>query len=176
MLQSTKKDHNLLSDLDLEPIIIKAMDSEEGHGWTFDFACRVAQEYRKFLMLCLTYSDEPIVPSKLVDDFWHLHILDTQKYMDDCDRFLGYMLHHFPYFGMRGDEDAHNLNNAWQKTLEFYSSIFGESAPSDLWLASNRCPNCGRRCRRSNMRSPQSVNHTVFDERRPRLVDMGLSL
>lgn len=38
--------------LNLEPIIIKAMDSVEGYGWDFGFACRGATEYRRFLMLC----------------------------------------------------------------------------------------------------------------------------
>lgn len=172
MLQSTTE-QLALSELDLEPMIIKAMDSEEGHGWSFVFACQVAEEYRRFLILCLAYPDEPIVPSKHVDDFWHLHILDTQKYMEDCNQFLGYMLHHFPYFGMRGDEDARNLSNAWQKTLDFYASTFGEAASSELWTGSNRCPNCGRRCKKG-ARLP--ANQTVFDEKRPKLADIGLSL
>ena len=173
MLQSTTEQHALLSNLDLEPIIIKAMDAEEGHGWSFNFARRVAQEYLKFLVLCIAYPDEPIVPSKHVDDFWHLHILDTQKYMEDCNQYLGYMLHHFPYFGMRGEEDARNLSSAWHQTLDFYTSTFGESAPSDLWLDSNRCPNCGRRCKRGGK---PPTNKPGFDEKRPKLADMGLSL
>ena len=167
------KKQRILSDLDLEPIIIKAMDMEEGHGWSFGLACRVAEEYRKFLVLCLEHPDEPVVPSNLVDDFWHLHILDTQKYMEDCHQYLGYLLHHFPYFGMRGEEDARNLRQAWEQTLTFYESTFGESAPSDLWPRSNRCPNCGRRCKRGDK---VLENQAVFDERRPRLADMGLSL
>ena len=163
----------ILSDLDLEPIIIKAMDTEEGHGWSLDFTCRIAEEYRKFLVLCFEQPDEPVVPSSFIDDFWHLHILDTQKYMEDCDQYLGYMLHHFPYFGMRGDEDARNLRRAWEKTLAFYEAAFSEEAPSDLWPKSNRCPNCGRRCKRGKK---GLVNNPVFDERRPKLADMGLSL
>ena len=165
------KRQRILLNLDLEPIIIKAMDAEEGYGWTFDFACRVADEYRKFLILCLEEPDEPVVPSSFIDDFWHLHILDTQKYAEDCEQYLGYMLHHFPYFGMRGEEDAHNLRRAWAGTLTLYASVFGEAAPADLWPKSNRCPNCGRRCKRSN----EVGASTVFDDRRPRLADMGLA-
>ena len=152
-----------LRDLDLEPIVIKAIDSEEGLGWSFDFACQVADEYRKFLDLALT--DEAggaIVPSSLVDDFWHLHILDTQKYADDCERFLGFFLHHFPYFGMRGEEDAENLQVAWRRTLARYESAFGYSPPSALWPKSNRCPKCGRR-------SPFAREH------RPSFQDAGLA-
>ena len=163
----------ILSDLDLEPILIKAIDTEEGHGWSLDFAFRVSEEYRKFLVLCLEHPDEPVVPSSFVDDFWHLHILDTKKYMDDCHQYLGYLLHHFPYFGMRGEEDARNLRQAWEKTLKLYTSMFGVPAPSDLWPKSNRCPNCGQRFREEDK---GLKNRTVFDERRPRLSDMGLSL
>ena len=163
----------ILTDLDLEPIIIKAMDVEEGHGWSLGFACRVADEYRKFLVLCFENPDEPVVPSSFVDDFWHLHILDTQKYMEDCRQYLGYMLHHFPYFGMRSEEDARNLRRAWEKTLALYEATFGEASPSGLWPKSNRCPNCGRRCRKGD---EGLTTQPVFDERRPRLADMGLSL
>ena len=163
----------ILTDLDLEPIIIKAMDVEEGHGWSLGFACRVADEYRKFLVLCFENPDDPIVPSSFVDDFWHLHILDTQKYMEDCHQYLGYMLHHFPYFGMRSEEDARNLRRAWENTLALYEAAFGKAAPSDLWPKSKRCPNCGRRCRKGDN---DLINQPVFDERRPRLADIGLSL
>ena len=157
----------ILSDLNLEPIIIKAMDGEEGHGWDFDFAKRVSEEYRKFLILCLESDDEAVVPSSFVDDFWHLHILDTQKYLEDCDRYLGYLLHHFPYFGMRGEKDAENLRMSWEATLSLYESVFGDPAPADLWPKSTRCPNCGRR---------RVGEGGVFDESRPKLSDMGLSL
>ena len=159
---------HILAELDLEPIMIKAIDTEEGHGWTLDFACRVSQEYRRFLVLCLENPDDPVVPSSLVDDFWHLHILDTQKYAEDCDHCFGEMLHHFPYFGMRGDADAANLRKAWLKTLALYQSTFGEAAPAKLWPHSNRCPNCGRRC----LRVRDQEFDSVFDDRRPSLADL----
>ena len=161
----------ILAELDLEPILIKAMDAEEGHGWTLDFARRVAREYRRFLVLCLVYPQDPVVPSSLVDDFWHLHILDTQKYGEDCQHCFGSMLHHFPYFGMRGEKDASNLREAWLKTLALYQSTFGAAAPAHLWPHSNSCPNCGRRCR--GVEDANST-HDVFDDRRPRLADLEM--
>lgn len=162
----------ILLELDLEPIIVKAIDTEEGLGWSLGFASRVAEEYRKFLVLCFEHPAEPVVPSSFVDDFWHLHILDTQKYMEDCNRYLGYILHHFPYFGMRGEEDALNLRQAWEKTLGLYEAAFGEAAPSELWPKSNRCPNCA---------APYKIRQgdlitSFYNDYRPRLADMGLSL
>lgn len=163
----------ILSELDLEPIIVKAIDTEEGHAWSLSFASRVSEEYRKFLVLCFEHPHESVVPSNFVDDFWHLHILDTQKYMQDCERYLGYMLHHFPYFGMRGEEDAQNLRRAWERTLVLYKAAFGEAAPSDLWLKSNLCPNCAAP---RNIGREGLIAQAVFDDYRPRLADIGLSL
>lgn len=134
----------IMNELDLEPIMVKAMEQEEGFGWSLELTQRIANEYRKYLILCLENPDFPVVPSSQIDDFWHLHILDTMKYQEDCDKYLGYFLHHFPYFGMRSEQDEANLKAAWTESCELYKSRFGEQ-PADLWVASRRCPNCGRR-------------------------------
>lgn len=73
----------------------------------------------------------------MIDDFWHLHILDTQKYAEDCQVIFGYFLHHFPYFGMRGEEDAKNLSDSWEETCNLYQNRFGSL--SELWVSSERC-------------------------------------
>ncbi|HEY0155632.1 MAG TPA: hypothetical protein VGB92_26835 [Longimicrobium sp.] len=155
-----------MGEMDLEPIMVKAMEPEEGYGWTLDFTQAVAQEYKKYLVLCLENPDFPVVPSNYVDDFWHLHILDTLKYQEDCEEYLGYFLHHFPYFGMRGEQDAENLTKAWNQTRELYTRRFG-TIPEVYWPVSNRCPNCGRRCR--------SQSADVFMDERPRLSGLALA-
>ncbi len=149
----------ILKELDLEPIMVKVMDEEEGLGWSLDFTKRVATEYRKYLVLCKEYPHAALVPSSFVDDFWHFHILDTLKYQSDCGRYFGYFLHHFPYFGIRGEEDKKNLKSAWTESLAIYKTHFGKM-PEDLWLVSKRCPNCGRRCN-------SSANYAMLE--RPRL-------
>jgi len=136
----------ILHEMDLEPIMVKIMDKEEGLGWSLEFIKRVSVEYRKYLVLCKENPDAAVVPSSFVDDFWHFHILDTQKYQEDCEKFFGYFLHHFPYFGMRGKEDEENLKTAWEESCNLYKNRFGD-LPTDIWLASKRCPNCGRRCK-----------------------------
>ena len=152
-------------DIDLEPIVVKAMDKSERMGWSLEFALSVESEYRRYLALCLAYPDLPLVPSALVDDFWHLHILDTLKYAVDCDDIFGEFLHHFPYFGMRGAEDEANLAKAWYNTLKLYKIQFQEAAPEDIWAKSQRCPNCGRRCK-NDVRSQYAM------EQRPRLMSV----
>jgi len=153
------ENHKSINQLDLEPIMVKVMDEDEGLGWTLDFTQRVAVEYKRYLTLCLENPNFPVVPSKFVDEFWHFHILDTQKYQIDCENIFGYFLHHFPYFGMRGADDAKNLKQAWEDSCALYERRFG-AIDKALWPASQRCPNCGRKCKSANL---------YFSEERPRL-------
>lgn len=89
----------IMSELDLEPIMVKIMDAEEGLGWSLEFTKRVALEYRKYLILCKENPESAVVPSSFVDDFWHFHILDTLKYQEDCEQHFGYFFITFPISG-----------------------------------------------------------------------------
>ncbi len=111
--------------LDLDPIKLKLMDPEEGQGWSREYAGRMELAYKRFLTLLVTHPEETLAPCKDVDKFWHGHILDTLKYAEDCDRLFGRFLHHFPYFGMRGAEDAANLAKAAETTRRLYRQEFG---------------------------------------------------
>lgn len=53
-------------------------------------------EYRNFLQRCKENSNENVVPGKLADKFWHAHILHTKVYVEHCQNFFGYYLHHTP--------------------------------------------------------------------------------
>ena len=116
-----------IDQLDLGPVKVKLMDKEEGKGWTAEQVNMAEKWYKRFLFLCLKCPSKPIVPSKVNDAFWHYHILDTMKYAEDCQSIFGYFLHHFPYFGMRGDEDAKSLKSAFASTKELLMNEFGES-------------------------------------------------
>lgn len=111
--------------LDLDPIKFKLMDPEEGEGWSRATADRLEIEYKRFLTLLVKHPEAVIAPSKDVDAFWHGHILDTMKYAEDCERVFGYFLHHFPYFGMRGADDAAALARAAETTRELLHKEFG---------------------------------------------------
>lgn len=121
----------------------KLQDPEEGEGWSAEYTDIVHGEYIKFLALTRAYPALAIVPSASVDTFWHYHILDTQAYAQDCNAVFGSILHHFPYFGMRGADDAANLKSAWAETIELYTLHFGAPAEG-LWSKGMRCPKCGR--------------------------------
>lgn len=153
-----------INELDLEPIIVKIMDKVEGKGWSLEYAQLIEAEYRKFLLLILKYPDEAIVPPQQVDEFWHYHILDTMKYAQDCEEIFGYFVHHFPYFGMRGEEDAKNLKDAWSKTCSLYVENFGEPdsyIKDKIWTSIGRCPNCGKRCSNQSVKFAYDTRPTI---------------
>ncbi len=116
--------------LDLDPIKVKLMQQEEGEGWSREYVDQVEVAYKRFLTLVAKYPEETIAPSKDVDKFWHGHILDTMKYAEDCQNVFGFFLHHFPYFGMRGEQDAANLAEAGRTTRRLYEEEFGATLPS----------------------------------------------
>lgn len=140
MNQQTKKKTpeqtvEAIFSLDLDPIKLKLMDKDEGHGWTRAEADHHELEYRRFLALLAKFPNEVIAPDTNVDKFWHGHILDTMKYAEDCQNVFGYFLHHFPYFGMRDEEDAANLASAAVNMQRLYQQEFGEAQS----LASSYC-------------------------------------
>ncbi len=112
--------------LNLDAIKIKLLDPKEGKGWSREYADQMEVAYKRFLFLSVKYPEMPTVPTTDIDTFWHYHILDTMKYAEDCQNVFGFFLHHFPYMGMRGEEDAANLQKASISTHELYMQEFGE--------------------------------------------------
>lgn len=45
-------------------------------------------------------------------------------------------LHHFPYFGIRDEQDAANMIFSYESTLDHYVSAFGDP-PAGAWHPSN---------------------------------------
>ncbi|WEM96403.1 hypothetical protein P0M04_01240 [Telluria mixta] len=115
--------------LDLEPIKTKLMHVESGEGWSLEKANAVEKEYRRFLCLMKLYPEEDTAPLVDVDTFWHYHILDTMKYAKDCEQAFGYFLHHYPYVGMRGDDDDQFRLDSGERMRELYEATFGEDYP-----------------------------------------------
>lgn len=116
-----------IADLDLEPIKVKLMHEESGEGWSLEQANAVEFEYRRFLYLMKTFPHEQTAPLMDVDIFWHYHILDTMKYAADCEAVFGYFLHHFPYIGLRGEDDEQVHHRVGERMRELYEATFGES-------------------------------------------------
>ena len=135
-----------IAALDLEMVKLKLADPDEGAGWS-TAQCEDAEvEYKRYLTLCRQYPHPrfSIVPNKVMDTMWHYHILDTRAYCRDSERVFGGYFHHFPYFGMRGDEDERNLASAFESTKGFYEKSFGERMDRS---EANKCwHDCQNRC------------------------------
>ncbi len=137
-----------IASIDLEMIKMKLGEEKEGIGWTIDQIEDAEIEYKRYLHLTrhFPYPTYSVVPNKIMDTFWHYHILDTRAYHKDCNEVFGHYLHHFPYFGLRGDDDAIELKKQFEKTKEYYLQSFGEALArdreADCWHdCENRCHN-----------------------------------
>lgn len=128
--------------LDLEPVVFKLMHPEPGHmALSLAEADRDVALYRCFLKLCVLYPGVPLVPTTRLDQVWHAHVLDTAKYRVDCEAVFGGFMDHFPYAGLRGEEDR----RAWQADFAATRRLFEEHFGIDLGgdPAASACRNHG---------------------------------
>ncbi|MGK7928224.1 MAG: glycine-rich domain-containing protein-like [Spirulina sp.] len=124
----SERDRRFLAELkttDFGPIAYKLIYPEEGTGLTLDEATRGIEQYRRFLILKHFYPDRDIVPTREIDRVWHVHILDTMKYREDCLRLFGEMLDHFPYLGLRGESDRELLEQTFRESQALFEKTFG---------------------------------------------------
>ena len=123
--------------LDLSPIAYQLMESRIDPQWTKAKTIKAIAQYLAFLYLTDCHPDLQLAPSQGIDRVWHYHVLDTQKYAEDCQLLFGYMIHHFPYLGLRGEHDRQNHSTAYALTkkllAEHFDSLFVEhhSLPGD---------------------------------------------
>ena len=115
--------------LNLDPIKTKLMHEASGEGWSLEKANAVEKEYRRFLCLMKMYPDEDTAPLVDVDTLWHYHNLDTMNYAADCEQAFGCFLHHYPYVGMRGEDDEQFRLDSGKRMGELYEATFGEAYP-----------------------------------------------
>lgn len=105
-----------IAALDLDCIAYKVVVDE---GWSVERVDEISCKYRAYLHVIRHHAHQDIVaPTKEIDVFWHAHILDTQKYHEDCYSLFGRYLHHYPYSGVFGGEDSRKQINRLSKTME----------------------------------------------------------
>lgn len=141
-----EKIEDSIKQLDLGPIKYKLVYE---YDWSREEADAMEIHYKAFLHLAKKYPKKAIVPSKKLDEMWHMHILDTQKYTEDCQNIFGKLLHHFPYFGLRGTDDAVALAKAFTETAELFMTEFGIQLLSNTTtnhIADCSSSSCGTSC------------------------------
>jgi hypothetical protein len=80
-----------------------------------------------------------LVPTRELDRVWHTHLLDTAKYRADCGAVFGGFMDHFPYAGLRGEEDRRAWNEAFASTRRLFREQFGAEIGTDP--AASACRN-----------------------------------
>lgn len=116
-----------IDELDFDRMKQKMLHGKRS-TWTLDTLAHAEEGYRRFLKLAAKYPQMPVVPSEAVDDFWHAHILDTQRYAADCARIFGGVLHHDPYVGIDGPDDEARLLSMAEETNKLMASEFQADA------------------------------------------------
>jgi hypothetical protein len=128
--------------LDFEPIVYKLMHPGPGEkALSLAEADQAVALYRRFLKLCVLYPGTAIVPTRQLDHVWHTHMLDTAKYRADCDRMFGHFMDHFPYAGLRSEDDR----RAWRKDFAHTRGLFWEHFGIEIGTqpAASACRNHG---------------------------------
>ncbi|NDE68086.1 hypothetical protein EB052_00600 [bacterium] len=124
--KKVKRGSSAIELLDLTDIKRKLVQPEpHGYGWTQAQADEGEVWYKRYLTTIL-YNPESAgcVPNVAIDKFWHAHILDTEKYAQDCATIFGHFLHHRQYMGMNGDGKLRD--NLFVETNRMYRELFGE--------------------------------------------------
>lgn len=133
-IESAKK---YIEEIDFTPLIDKMVLYL---GWMRKDAEDTAHYYRNFLLLAKKarhghFNDAPetlksIPASYDVDEFWHMHILDTRKYIEDCNAIFGTYLHHYPYLGIDGKSTLADSAEAFEDMQKSHFAEFGEIVPA----------------------------------------------
>lgn len=107
-----------LQAIDWGPIAFQLTDHHAGLGWSCERAAHALAGYLQFLRAIALFPQSPLVPSQEVDQVWHCHLLDTQKYAADCQFLFGRFINHNPYAGVGTPSAAMVLRAAWQQTCD----------------------------------------------------------
>ena len=98
---------------------------EHADGWSASAVAEAESLYRKYLCLGLVYRNRTLGPSRMIDEFWHAHILDTRAYTADCEMLFGAYQHHYPYGGAYGDPLDRALSaGAYDETCRLFRKHF----------------------------------------------------
>jgi hypothetical protein len=121
----------VIHNLDLEAVRKRLITKK---GWTSAHADRMIEEYREYLALFYFHpEDELVPPSQDLDDVWHEHILDTQRYSEDCQRVFGRFIHHVP--GL--EHGTHRHTEGLERTRRHWWQRFGRHRRDKLSFRRN---------------------------------------
>lgn len=95
-------------------------------------ADELERETRRFLWMSAK-NGRALVPSDLVDEYWHALILNTAMYRQYCERAFGFYIEHSNGIPDMSQEALHAYLDAYRETLKLYQTEFHVPAPSSCW-------------------------------------------
>lgn len=105
--------------------------------------------------------------SKLVDPFWHVHILFTKEYMNFCNSIFGGYIHHTP-LDPDDTKEVKRVGKLYDYTLTTYKKIFSDideswwpKVGSDMVGLANRIV-----CLHMLVQDPEIMAHALFKKSR----------
>jgi hypothetical protein len=69
--------------------------AQKEYGMSAEEFYRLLPEYQRFIALSAGYQGVGMLSAE-VDKLWHAHILNTKRYYDFCQQYLGRIIHHLP--------------------------------------------------------------------------------
>jgi hypothetical protein len=85
-----------VGDARMRQIVARAADR---NGWDRRQTEEAVREYRRYLLLRYLHPGIRIAGiNREADLLWHEHIIDTDKYRQDCERIFGGVLAHEPFY------------------------------------------------------------------------------
>lgn len=109
-------------------------------GWPEERIEQAEKNYKRYLSVTKALDGYQLVPNGDVDRFWHEHILDTRRYVQDCAELFAGFLHHYPYFGMRGEVDNRVWLDTASQSTDFWAHLFGEHLYEVDVAEAQKCP------------------------------------
>lgn len=110
--------------------------------WDAKRAEAAVRNYKRYMAVTKALDGVQLVPSGDIDEIWHMHILDTRAYMRDCEQLFGGFLHHYPYFGMLGEENNRQWLEIQHESESLWCALFGEA----LYITNSQAQKCPQAC------------------------------
>lgn len=107
-------------------LAIQKLIESNPEQWDLVRAEKAVINYQRYMAVTKALGGVQLVPNGDIDEIWHMHILDTRAYMQDCGILFGEYLHHYPYFGMLGEENQQQWFDVQAQSEKLWQNLFDE--------------------------------------------------
>ncbi|MBO6938614.1 MAG: glycine-rich domain-containing protein-like [Deltaproteobacteria bacterium] len=94
--------------------------------WSHERRVLEARRYRMFLALAAHHPGKYATPTREIDEFWHLHMLNPVAYYEDCQKIFGRIFDHDGGFGT-GPGELAILKAAFRDFALRWGDAYGEA-------------------------------------------------